>query len=181
VRFTRAQYFDMADRGYFAGKRVERIRGEIVEMSAVNWPHALAVGNTADELRLVFAGFGWVHIQSPLTLADSDPEPDVAVYPGRRQDYTDHPTARQALLVVGVSESSLDSDTTTKVELYAEDGIREYWVVDLVNRQLLVFRDPVAIAAGGHTYLTRLTFGPADSVSPLAASTATLHVADLLP
>jgi len=82
---------------------------------------------------------------------------------------------------VEISDSSLDFDTTTKAELYAEDGIREYWVVDLVNRHVLVFRDPAAIAAGGHTYLTRLTSGPADTVSPLAAPNTPIRVADLLP
>ncbi len=181
VRFTRAQYFDMADRGYFAGKRVERIRGEIVEMSPIHWPHVLATGNTADALRVAFAGTGWVNEQAPLALADSDPQPDVAVYPGRRRNYTDHPTATDALLVVEVSDSSLDYDTTTKAELYAEDGIREYWVVDLVTRQLLVFRDPASIAAGGHSYRSHQAFGSADTVSPLAAPNSMLRVADLLP
>ena len=140
ARFTRAQYYEMGDRGYFQDKRVERIRGEIVEMSPINWPHALATGKTDDALRIAFAGIGWVNAQHPVTLpeTDSDPQPDVAVYPGRRTDFTAHPTAKDALLVVEVADSSLDNDLTVKVELYAEDGIREYWVVDLVNNQLLV-------------------------------------------
>jgi len=183
VTFTRAQYYDMGKRGYFDGKRVERLRGEIVEMSPINWPHALAKTNTADTLRVVFAGNGWVNDQNPLTLpiTDSDPQPDVGVYPGRARDFTDHPTAVDALLVVEVADSSLDIDTTVKVELYAEDGIREYWVVDLVNNRLLVFRDPVAIPAGGHTYHTRLTLSPTDIVTPLAAPNQPVRVADLLP
>ena len=181
VTFTRAQYYDMAERGYFDGKRVERLRGEIVEMSPIYWPHVLAVGNTADELRRVFAGIGWVNEQNPLELTDSDPQPDVAVYPGRRRDFTAHPTATDALLVVEVADSSLDTDTTVKVELYAEDAIREYWVVDLVNNRLLVFRDPMAIPVGGHTYHTRLTLSPTDTVTPSAAPTQPVRVADLLP
>jgi len=181
VTFTRAQYYDMAERGYFDGKRVERLRGEIVEMSPIYWPHVLAVGNTADELRRVFAGIGWVNEQNPLELTDSDPQPDVAVYPGRRRDFTAHPTATDALLVVEVADSSLDTDTTVKVELYAEDAIREYWVVDLVNNRLLVFRDPMAIPVGGHTYRTRLTLSPTDTVTPSAAPTQPVRVADLLP
>jgi Uma2 family endonuclease len=181
VTFTRAQYYDMADRGYFDGKRVERLRGEIVEMSPINWPHTLAVGNTADELRRVFAGIGWVNEQNPLALTDSDPQPDVAVYPGRRRNFTAHPTAADALLVVEVADSSLDIDTTVKVELYAEDGIREFWVADLVKNRLLVFRDPGPITAGGHTYHTRLTLGPTDAVTPLAVPTQSVRVADLLP
>lgn len=181
VRFTRAQYYDMDERGYFDGKRVERLRGEIVEMSPINWSHVLSVGNIADALRVAFAGLGWVNEQNPLALTDSDPQPDVAVYPGQRRNFTAHPTAADALLVVEVADSSLDVDTTVKVELYAEDGIREYWVADLVNSQLLVFRDPGPIAAGGHTYHTRLTLSPTDTIAPLAAPSQSVRVADLLP
>jgi Uma2 family endonuclease len=181
VRFTREQYYQMGDLGYFDGKRVERLRGELVEMSPINWSHVLVVGNTADELRRVYAGIGWVNEQNPLALNDSDPQPDVAVYPGRRSDFTAHPTAADALLVVEVADSSLDTDTMVKLELYAEDGIREYWVADLVSNRLLVFRDPGPISAGGHTYHTRLTLAPTDTVTPLAAPTASVRVADLLP
>ncbi len=74
-------------------------------------------------------------------------------------------------------------DTTTKAELYATAGVPDYWVIDLENRQLLIYRDPVALPAGlGATaYRTHLAFGPNDSVSPLAAPTASVKVADLLP
>ena len=80
-------------------------------------------------------------------------------------------------------ESSLFFDTTTKAELYATAGIPDYWVIDLENRQLLVYRDPVPLPAGlGATaYPTHLTFGPNDCVSPLAVPTASVKVADLLP
>ena len=181
MKFTRAQYYDMAERGYFQGKRVERLRGEIVEMSPINWPHAQVKGNTADALRVAFAGIAWANEQSPLELTDSDPEPYVAVYLGRRTDFTAHPTAAQALLVVEVADASLGTSTTVKLELYAEEGIGEYGVIDVNARQLLVFRDPGSISAGGHTYHTRLTLTPTDTVAPLAAPTAAVRVADLLP
>ena len=69
----------------------------------------------------------------------------------------------------------------TKAELYAEAAVPEYWVIDLPNRRLLVFRDPAPLPVGGHTYRTHLTPGPADAVSPLAAPAAVVKVADLLP
>ena len=178
-RWTREQYYRLGELGFFQNKRVERIRGQIVEMSAVNWPHELGKINTGDVLRAVFAGSGWVHGTGPMPTADSDPEPDVAVFPGKATDYADHPT--NPLLVVEVSNTSLARDTTVKVELYAEAGHPEYWVLDLVHRRLLVFRDPYPIPAGGHTFRTRLSFGPADTVSPLAAPAAVVAVADLLP
>ena len=88
-----------------------------------------------------------------------------------------------ALLIVEVARSSLFVDTTTKADLYATAGVADYWVVDVDNRQLLVFRDPAPLPAGlGATaYQTRLTFADTDTVSPLAMPTAAVRVADLLP
>ena len=182
-RFTREQYYRLADLGYFQGRRVERIRGEIVEMSAVNWPHTITKKGISRALHATFEAtdLGWVNEQSALTLPDSDPEPDLAVYRGTETDYTDHPTAADTLLVVEVSDTSLFYDTTTKAELYAEQGIVEYWVADVNAKQLLVFRDPAPIPAGGHSYRTTLTLGVGDTVVPLNAPGHTLRVADLLP
>jgi Uma2 family endonuclease len=178
-KWTREQYYRLSDLGFFRGKRVERIRGELIEMSAINWSHELGKIKSGDVLTAAFAGTGWVHRNGPMPVEESDPEPDVAVYPGRPADYADHPT--NPLLVVEVASTSLTYDTTTKVELYAEAGHPEYWVLDVDNRLLLVFRDPLSIPAGGHTYRTWLTLAPTDSVSPLAAPAATIRVADLLP
>jgi Uma2 family endonuclease len=178
-RFTREQYHQLDRLGFFDGKKVELIRGEIFEMSPKNWPHVVGCRKTADVLGRVFAGRAWVSRQDPVNLNDSEPEPDVMVVAGRFEDYTDHPTA--ALLVVEVADTTLFRDTTIKAEVYAESGIPDYWVLDLENRRLLVFRDPAPIAAGGHSYRTHQTLGPADTVSPLAAPTATITVADLLP
>ena len=80
-----------------------------------------------------------------------------------------------AELVIEVADSSLDFDTNEKRLLYAKAGIREYWVVDINGRRLLVYRDPQA-----GDYATQLALGPADAVSPLAAPAAVVRVADLL-
>jgi Uma2 family endonuclease len=179
-RFTREQYHQLGRLGFFEGKRVERIRGEIIEMSPIGWPHVVACRKTGEVLERVFVGIGWVsRYEQPILLTDSDPQPDLLVAAGRFEDYTDHPTT--ALLVVEVADATLDRDTTVKAELYAEAGIADYWIVDVVNRRLLVLRDPAPVAAGGAAYRTHLTLGPAESVSPLAAPTATVAVADLLP
>lgn len=146
-RFTRDQYYHLGRLGFFDGKRVERIRGEIFEMSPVGWPHVIGCRKTAERLERAFAGIGWVsRNEQPIALADSDPQPDVMVVAGRFEDYTDHPTA--ALLVVEVADTTLTRDTTTKAELYAENGIADYWVLDLEGRRLLVLRDLAPVAAG---------------------------------
>lgn len=178
-RFTREQYRRLGELGFFDGWRVELIHGEIVEMSPQGWPHVLAKSKVADALRTLFAGIGWVSEQSPFPAAGSDPEPDVSVVPGRREDYMDHPTV--SLLLVEVADTTLDRDTTVKAEMYATAGIADYWVLDVFGRELIVFRNPAPIPGGGAAYRDKQTFGPNDTVSPLAVPGAVVKVADLLP
>ncbi len=175
-RFTRAQYHRMGELGFFDGHRVELIRGEIVVMSPISWPHTVSKIKTAEIARVIFQGAGWVNEQSPVVTDDSEPEPDVAVYRGKFVDYFDHPTPADTLLIVEVAVTSLAKDTTLKAEFYAQEGVADYWVVDVEHRRLLVFREP---SASG--YQSKRTLGDADSVSPLAAPDATVRVADLLP
>ena len=186
-RFTREQYYKLGQFGFFDGKRVELVYGEVVEMSPINWPHALGVTLVSDALARAFGTSYFIHVQqsfpipaSPLGLA---PQPDVAVIPGSPRDYTDHPTV--AVLIVEVADTTLFYDTTTKAELYATANIADYWVLDLNNRQLHVFRDPQPLplpqGLGAIAYKTHLTLGPTDRVSPLAAPAASILVADLLP
>lgn len=178
-RFSREQYYKLGELGFFDGKRVERIRGEIIEMSPINWPHVVGCHRTSDVLRAVFAGAAWINMGNPIPTTDSDPQPDVMVVPGRLEDYTNHPTA--ALLIMEVSDATLDRDLTIKAELYAEAGVPEYWVLDVNARRLHVMRDPFPLAPGGHAYRTLQILSSDDSVSPLAAPAAVLAVAALLP
>lgn len=179
-RMTREQYYRLGELGFFQNRRVELIRGKVVLMSPMKEPHVTGIVLTADRLREVFGPGFHIRPQVPLDLGpDMDPEPDVAVVPGSPRDYATTPTT--AVLVVEVADTSLFYDTTTKAGLYAEKGIPEYWVLDLTNRQLLVFRDPAPIAAGGAAYRTQLKLSSTDTVSPLVVPTATLAVAELLP
>ncbi len=144
-------------------------------------PHNTGVSLTEEALRAAFPAGYYVRNQMAFDVGTTnDPGPDLAVVPGSIRDYA----ARQpttAELVVEVADSSLFVDTTTKVELYARAAVPEYWVLDLDGRQLVVFRDPGPIAAGGHTYRTKRTLAEADAVTPLAAPAAVIRVADLLP
>jgi Uma2 family endonuclease len=180
---SREQYYELGRQGYFDGKRVELIHGEIVEMSPQGWPHAVGKSKVADALRAIFAGVGTVMEQTPHPMADSDPEPDVRVILGRYEDYTDHPAT--ALLLVEVADTTLTYDTTTKAELYATAGVADYWVLDVVNRQLHVFRNPQPLALptelAATAYQTHDVLGPNDTVSLLAAPASSIRVGDLLP
>jgi Uma2 family endonuclease len=135
-------------------------------------------------LGVAFGPGYWVREQKALNLnTATDPEPDVVVVPGSPRDYWHQPTAPSAALaqvVVEVSDTSLFYDTTTKAELYATAGIADYWVLDVQNLQLLVFRDPAPIA-GVVAYRTRLVLTAADTVTLLAVPNVPIPVADLLP
>ncbi len=178
--WTVAEFCNLGDMGLFEGRRAMLINGVILEWGQMNPPHATALALTDEAVRAAF-GPGWVvRNQAPLIFGlHIDPEPDLAVVPGKPRDYITHPTT--AALVVEIADSSLTFDSTEKAELYATAGITDYWVLDLTGRRLLVFRDPAPVAAGGAAYRTHLTLGPADAVAPLAAPAASVRVADLLP
>jgi Uma2 family endonuclease len=134
-------------------------------------------------LRLAFGVAYCVRGQMPLVLNQTtDPLPDVAVVTGSVRDFvTRHPDS--AVLVVEVSDSTLAYDTGSKASLYAAAGIADYWVVDLVHRQLIVHRGPVADAGQPHgaKYASVTTLDSAGSTAPLAAAGNVIQVADLLP
>ncbi len=113
----------------------------------------------------------------------TQPEPDAAVVAGQPRDFANHP--RNALLIVEVSDTSLNYDRRVKAHLYAQAGFLDYWIVNLVHRQLEVHRnpqpDPDPIHKGRFHYAD-VTIVPADGfATPLAAPGARVAVADLLP
>lgn len=180
-RWTREEYYRMGDMGLFHGQRVELIEGEIMVFSPQNWPHTSTVARVDESLHRVLETGFWVRIQFPLNLSTSDPEPDVSVVAGKLDDYSDHPTT--AVLIVEVSDSTLAFDRTRKASLYARAGIADYWIVNLVDHQLEVRRDPRPDPSQhyGHGYASVTTLFPPAVVSPLAAPQVSLAVAEILP
>lgn len=182
-RWTIHGYRKLGETGLFRDVKTMLLDGELYVMPLPNPPHDLALGLADDYLRTAFSTGHHVRNQMGFDIGTTnDPGPDLAVVIGKRHDYAGRtPTA--AVMVVEVAESSLFIDTTTKAELYATAGVPDYWVIDLANRRLLVFRDPAPLPTGlGATaYRTHLTFGPGEGVAPLAAPGAAVNVADLLP
>lgn len=184
-RWTIAEYRQLDRTGLFRDKKTMLLYGEFYAMTLPNPPHDLGLGLVDDWLRTVFATGHHVRNQMGFDIGtDSDPGPDLAVVVGSRRDLAGC-TPTTAVLVVEVAASSLAVDTTTKAELYATAGVPEYWVLDVDNKQLHVFRDPQPLPLptelAATAYRTRLTLGSADHVSPLAASHASVLVGDLLP
>ncbi len=182
--WTREEYLKMAEAGVFApGERVELIEGEIIAMTPQKGPHATGVTLVWEEVRRAFGAEYVVRGQLPLDLGSfSQPEPDVAVVRGSARDFRDaHPTT--AVLVVEVSDVTVDLDRHQKASLYARAGIPEYWILNLPERVLEVYRDPATISDHplGYGYRSSQRLDATAWVVPLASPTNRIAVADLLP
>jgi Uma2 family endonuclease len=180
-RFTKREYYRMGELGFFRGQRVELIEGRIMVMSPQGPVHSGVVDKVAEILRGVFAQGYWVRSQLPVDLGQpTEPEPDVSVVVGSRADYTQaHPTS--AVLIVEVSDSTLSYDRNRKGSLYARAGVQDYWIVNIVQHQLEVYRAPIPDPRRryGHRYSSRTDLLPGASVTPLALPGASVLVADL--
>lgn len=167
----------MVEAGVFPpDSRAQLISGEIVEMSPQRPRHATAVRLVQEALRHAFGEGNDVRSQLPIAIdPDSEPEPDVFVVPGGPRDYiSDHP--KRVLLVVEVSDQTLRFDRVRKLPMYARGGIPEYWIVNLTENVLEVYREPA-----GELFNSKQTLGPGEAVEPLAAPGARIQVSDLLP
>jgi Uma2 family endonuclease len=176
-RWTVADYQRLADLGFLPG-HYELIEGEILEKMPTNAPHALTVILLAQWLTLVF-GFLCVRQEKPIRLIDDthQPEPDIAVTQEKAATYAhQHPTPADLLLVVEVSDSTLEYDTGRKALLYAQAGIIEYWTLDLNGRRMVVHRQPTQ-----NGYSSVVSYAEQESVSPLARPEAAVGISQLLP
>ena len=180
----RVAYEQLVETGVFKpGEPIELIGGVLVVAEPQGSAHFTAIRLVEEALRAAF-GPGWeVRVQGPVALDDeSEPEPDVAVVSGTARDYRDaHPS--RPVLVVEVAESSLAADRGDKGSLYARAGLGEYWIVNLVDRCLEVYRAPVpdASASFGWRYRSIQILLVGGAVAPLAAPAGAVRVTDLLP
>lgn len=182
-QWTRQEYRRMAEMGLFDDRRVELIEGQVIDMAAMRSPHAVAVDLMDAVLKSVFGPGYYIRQQKPFVVSDiSEPEPDVAVIKGKIRDFADaHPT--QAELIVEVADSSVTYDRTVKQSLYARAGIADYWIVNLVDRQLEVYRQPVAEpdAKYGFCYAVSKIYQAEQGIAPLAMPESMVATSDILP
>src|SRR6266404_3366415 len=171
-RFSRAEYERLIELGVFQpGEEIELIGGELMVAEPQGAAHYTAIVKTARALTAAF-GAGWyVRTEGPIGLADdSEPEPDVAIVPGDADDYSrTHPS--RPVLTVEVAESSLAADRQRKGSLYARAGLSDYWVLNLIDRVLEVYREPAPDSAApfGWRHTRSEVFDATARVTPLAA------------
>jgi Uma2 family endonuclease len=174
AKWTVEDYHRMIASGILNDRRVELLAGKIYEMTPEAPLHTFCGGSLADYFRDRLNRQALVREARPITLTDSEPEPDIAIVRGSWSDYQDcHPTPEDIFLVVEVSNSSLSKDLEHKQPIYAAAGIQEYWILDLTTLQLIVFRAP-----HGNEYQSRQNI-KAGIVSPLAFPEITILVEQL--
>jgi Uma2 family endonuclease len=177
-RFTVDDYHRMAEAGILhEDSRVELIRGRIVDMAAIGSAHMTAVNRLTRSLVLAVGDRGVVSVQNPVRLdRTSEPEPDVAVLrPGADDPGAPIPSSSDVLLLIEVADSTLRDDRDEKGPLYAESGIAEYWIVNLVDQMFEVYRRP---EAGRYKEVRRV--GPGDELDMVMLPGVRLAVSALL-
>jgi len=180
--WSREEYDRLIAAGMFhPEERLELIKGEIIQMSPQGSQHATAVTLVENALKTVFGKNYVIRVQMPLAISpDSEPEPDIAIVVGTPRDYRDeHPNTAE--LVVEIADATLSYDRTKKTALYAQAGIQEFWILNLVDRQLEVYRQPTAGQSSTLSYQNPEVKTASETIVPLRAPQQPIGIVDLLP
>ena len=166
-KFTIEEYHQLVDLGFFTeNDRIELIRGEIIEMAPKRTPHSVCNSILFGELYKLLGDRANVRGQEPITLpSNSEPEPDVVIAQKKADNYLSaHPTAKDIILVVEISDSTLKYDREIKLSLYAEANINHYWIVNLVDNHLEVYTNPFGDKKNQFYYRNKSILLPDDSI-----------------
>lgn len=177
-RWTRDEIRFLEKNGFLEDQRYELVEGELINKMGMKEPHACVI-----RLLTVLSveRFGRrVRIQLPIDVSpednpSSEPQPDAAVTTGAVSLTNNRPESGDVLWTIEVSDSTLRFDLTVKAGLYARAGIPDYWVIDLINRQIVVHRKPANCA-----YASVVAYGEHESVAPLESPEMMLRFRDLL-
>jgi Uma2 family endonuclease len=175
--FTVEEYHRMAEAGILhEDDRVELIAGKIIQMAAIGSRHAACVKRLIKLLVREVGDSGVVGAQDPIILPDSsEPEPDVTVLRPRDDFYAaGHPVPEDVLLLIEVSDTSLEYDRELNLPLYARAGIPEVWIVDLQRREISLYTQ-----LEGGVYREIGQVHPGDSITPQTLPMLTVRVEDI--
>ncbi|RMG14748.1 MAG: Uma2 family endonuclease, partial [Cyanobacteria bacterium J055] len=167
-KFSLEEYHRLAEIGFFQeDDRIELIRGEIVKMVAKGTAHVFCCRNLIKELSLLIEDRAILQCQDPITLPNnSEPEPDFTIARPREDRYlSHHPYPEDIILVIEISDSSLEYDRAVKLPLYAEAGIPHYWIVNLLELQLEAYSNPYQKVRGDFDYSQRQILLPNSSIA----------------
>ena len=175
-KWTTETYHQALEHGIFDGEAVELLRGEIIVMSPEREPHAYYNSEVADYLRSLLGNRAKIRDAKPITLPNnSEPEPDIAIVKPLGKEYLKHhPYPEDIFWIIEFSHSTLSKDLNEKKDIYGEAGIIEYWVVDLKNFHLKVFRDLL-----DDHYTSELTL-KTGQISPLSFPEIKINIPQLI-
>lgn len=164
--FTLEEYHRLGELGFFGEEeRIELIRGEIIQMPTKKPPHSVCNTILWQELYKLIGGQATLRVQEPIILpADSEPQPDLAIVHNQENNYlSSHPYPEDILLVIEIADSTLKYDQETKLRLYAEAGISDYWIVNLVDNQLETYSQAYQENNGRFNYRLKRIYLPNES------------------
>lgn len=163
-QWTIEHYHQAIEAGCFTDQGVELLKGEIIVMTPERESHAYYNSECADYLKDLLKNRAKIRDAKPITLPNnSEPSPDIAIVKPLGKEYLQHhPYPDNIYWLIEFSQATLRKDLTEKKEIYAEAAIKEYWIVDLINHQLKVFKN-----LKQRKYTTELTLTEGN-ISPLA-------------
>lgn len=176
--FTVDEYYRMAETGILSeDDRVELIEGEIIKMSPIGRRHAGCVNRLNSLFSERLGRSAVVSVQNPVRLSDrTEPQPDIALLIPRADFYSEgHPQPQEVLLLIEVADTTIEYDREVKISLYAQAGISEVWVVDIVEELVEVYRQP---SANGYAEVRQFRRG--ENLSLQAFSDVVLSVDEVL-
>lgn len=180
IRFWNvSEYHYLGEKGILhPEEKIELIEGQLIKMSPKGTLHTAATRRIAKTLTNLLVNKAAIYTQDPIELNDnSEPEPDVSVVKIDPNDYvTHHPQTEEIYLIIEVADSSLEYDCEIKAKLYAKSGIKDYWVIDVRERKLHLFRKPQKTG-----YETKEILSEIDSVTPLNFAELSIKISELLP
>ena len=183
-RYSVKEYDHIFGMGLFRRRRVELVEGRIILMAPQYEPHVAAVSLASRAVEEALGAGYWVRRQSPIRLGErSKPEPDIAVVIGSEENYIDSGAPTNPLLVIEVSDATLRLDRGRKAAMYARHGVADYWILNLIDRQLEVHRAPIADPAHRFKfrYSSIVVLRSGEFVVPIAAPSARIEVARMMP
>jgi Uma2 family endonuclease len=174
-----SEYHHLREKGILhPEEKIELIEGQLIKMSPKGTLHTAATRRIAKTLTNLLVNKAAIYTQDPVELDDnSEPEPDVSIVKIDPNDYvTHHPQTEEIYLIIEVADSSLEYDCEIKAKLYAKSGIEDYWVIDVRERKLYLFRKPEKTG-----YQNKQILRETDLITPLSFPTISVKISELLP